>query len=167
VKGLLSFTRQISIQTEKVEITPVIEETLSFVEHQIDTKHIQVVRQYAPDAPPVSIDTDQIKQAFANILLNSVEAMEDGGTITICVRQITNQDDQPYLRISFTDAGCGIPADKIEKAFDPFFTTKDNLGNTGLGLSITKGIIDKHHGTIRIDSKPQEGAEVVVELPVG
>jgi signal transduction histidine kinase len=93
--------------------------------------------------------------------------MEDGGTITIGVRQIRNQDDQPYLRISFTDVGCGIPADKIEKAFDPFFTTKDNLGNTGLGLSITKGIIDKHHGTIRIDSKPQEGTEVVVELPVG
>ena len=166
VKGLLSFTRQISIQTEKAEITPVIEETLSFVEHQIDTKHITVIRQYSPDAPLVSIDSDQIKQAFANILLNSVEAMEDGGTITIAVRQIKNEAGEPYLQISFADMGCGIPADKIEKVFDPFFTTKDNLGNTGLGLSITKGIIDKHHGTIRIDSKLQEGTQVVIELPV-
>ncbi|HEX7534204.1 MAG TPA: ATP-binding protein [Syntrophales bacterium] len=166
VKGLLTFTRQISIQKEKVEITPVIEETLSFVEHQINTKHITVIRQYAPDAPPVSIDSDQIKQVFANILLNSVEAMGDGGTITIAARQIKNEAGEPYLQISFADMGCGIPADKIEKIFDPFFTTKDSLGNTGLGLSITKGIIDKHHGTIRIDSKLEEGTEVVIELPV-
>ena len=166
VKGLLSFTRQISMQTEKVEITPVIEETLSFVENQINTKHITVIRQYSPDAPPVSIDSDQIKQAFANILLNSVEAMEDGGTMTIAVRQTSNEAGEPYLQVSFGDMGCGIPADKIEKVFDPFFTTKDDLGNTGLGLSITKGIIDKHHGTIRIDSKLQEGTHVVIELPV-
>ena len=166
VKGLLSFTRQISIQTEKAEIIPVIEETLSFVEYQINTKHITVLRQYSPDAPLVSIDSDQIKQAFANILLNSVEAMGDGGTITIAVRQIRNEAGEPYLQISFADIGCGIPADKIEKVFDPFFTTKDNLGNTGLGLSITKGIIDKHHGTIRIDSNLQEGTRVVIELPL-
>ncbi len=166
VKGLLTFTRQISIQTEKVEITPVIEETLSFIEHQINTKHIAVIRQYSPDAPLVSIDSHQIKQAFANILLNSVEAMGDGGTITVAVRQIRNETDQSYLQVSFADTGCGIPADKIEKVFDPFFTAKDNLGNTGLGLSITKGIIDKHHGTIRIDSKSQEGTRVVIELPV-
>ena len=166
VKGLLSFTRQISIQTEKTEIIPVIEETLSFVEHQINAKHITVIRQYAPDAPPISIDTDQIKQAFANILSNSVEAMEDGGTITIAVRQMKNEAGEPHLQVSFADTGCGIPADKIEKVFDPFFTTKDNWGNTGLGLSITKGIIDKHHGTILIDSKLQEGTEVVIELPV-
>ncbi len=166
VKGLLSFTRQISIQTEKTEIIPVIEETLSFVEHQINAKHVTVIRQYAPDAPPISIDTDQIKQAFANILSNSVEAMEDGGTITIAVRQMKNEAGEPHLQVSFADTGCGIPADKIEKVFDPFFTTKDNLGNTGLGLSITKGIIDKHHGTILIDSKLQEGTEVVIELPM-
>jgi two-component system NtrC family sensor kinase len=166
VKGLLSFTRQISIQTEKVEIIPVIEETLSFVEHQINTKHITLIRQYSPDAPPVSIDSDQVKQAFANILLNSMEAMGDGGTITIEVRQISNEAGESYLRVSFADTGCGIPADKIEKVFDPFFTTKDDLGNTGLGLSITKGIIDKHHGTIRIDSKLQEGTKVLIELPL-
>jgi signal transduction histidine kinase len=166
VRGLLSFTRQISMQTEKVEITPVIEETLSFVEHQIDTKHITVLRQYSQDVPLVSIDSDQIKQAFANILLNSIEAMGDGGTMTIAVRQIKNEAGEPYLQITFADMGCGIPADKIGKIFDPFFTTKDNLGNTGLGLSITKGIVDKHHGTIRIDSKLQEGTKVVIELPV-
>jgi signal transduction histidine kinase len=166
VKGLLSFTRQISIQTEKAEIIPVIEETLSFVEYQINTKHITVLRQYSPDAPLVSIDSDQIKQAFANILLNSVEAMGERGTITIAVRQIRNEAGEPHLQISFADIGCGIPADKIEKVFDPFFTTKDNLGNTGLGLSITKGIIDKHHGTIRIDSNLQEGTRVVIELPL-
>jgi signal transduction histidine kinase len=166
VKGLLSFTSHISIHKDKAEITPIIEETLSFVEHQINTKHITVLRQYSPDAPQVNIDIDQIKQAFANILLNSVEAMGEGGTLTIAVRQIINEAGEPYLQIFFADTGCGIPADKIEKVFDPFFTTKDDLGNTGLGLSITKGIIDKHHGNIRVDSKLQEGTQVIIELPV-
>ncbi|HET6461405.1 MAG TPA: ATP-binding protein [Syntrophales bacterium] len=166
VRGLLSFTRQISIQTEKMDIKPVIEESLSFVENQIGAKHIKVERRYSPDAPPVNIDSDQIKQAFANIFLNSVEAMEDGGTITIDVQPVKNESNEQYLQIAFSDTGVGIPLDKIEKVFDPFFTTKDNLGNTGLGLSVTKGIVDKHHGKIRVESMVEEGTKVIVDLPV-
>ncbi len=166
VKGLLSFTRQMPIQTEEADIIPMIEETLSFIEHQFKSKHIEVVRQYSPDMPMVSIDSNQIKQVFINVLLNSVEAMKDGGIITITVEEIKDDFNQRYLQIVFADTGCGISEDKIEKVFDPFFTTKDDFGNTGLGLSITKGIISKHHGTIGIESEVEKGTRVIIRLPI-
>jgi two-component system NtrC family sensor kinase len=166
VKGLLSFTRQTPIQTEELDIIPIIEETISFIEHQLKSRLIKIVRQYSPDMPMVNIDSNQIKQVFVNVLLNSVEAMEDGGTITITAEDKKDDFNQGYLRIIFADTGCGISEDIIEKVFDPFFTTKDNLGNTGLGLSITKGIIAKHHGTIRIQSEVEKGTRVIIRLPI-
>ena len=165
IKGLLSFTRQMPIQAEDVEITPIIEETLSFVEYQIKARHIRIVRQYAPDLPPVKVDVNQIKQVFVNILLNAVEAMQDGGTITISLKEAGDDKDQRYLQIVMADTGCGIPEGKIEKVFDPFYTTKDTPGNAGLGLSVTKGIIDKHHGKIRIESEADRGTRVIIGLP--
>ncbi|MFA4915549.1 MAG: ATP-binding protein [Syntrophales bacterium] len=167
VKGLLSFTRQMPIQAEEAEIAPIIEETLSFTEHHIESKRITIIRQFSPDVPKVTIDSNQIKQVFVNVLLNSVEAMQDGGTITISTNSIKTEADQDCLQIVFADTGCGIPADKIEKVFDPFYTTSNTLGNTGLGLSITKGIIDKHHGTIRIESDLEKGTRVIIRLPAG
>ena len=166
VKGLLSFTRQMPIQTEEADIIPMVEETLSFIEHQFKSKLIKVVRQYSPDMPMVNIDSNQIKQVFINILLNSVEAMKDGGIITITVEEIKDDFNQRYVQIVFADTGCGISEDKIEKVFDPFFTTKDDFGNTGLGLSITKGIISKHHGTIGIESEVEKGTRVIIRLPI-
>jgi PAS domain S-box-containing protein len=166
VKGLLSFTRQMPIQTEEADIIPMVEETLSFIEHQFKSKLIKVVRQYSPDMPMVNIDSNQIKQVFINVLLNSVEAMKDGGIITITVEEIKDDFNQRYVQIVFADTGCGISEDKIEKVFDPFFTTKDDFGNTGLGLSITKGIISKHHGTIGIESEVEKGTRVIIRLPI-
>jgi two-component system NtrC family sensor kinase len=166
VKGLLSFTRQMPIQTEETDIIPMIEETLSFIEHQFKSKLIEVVNQYSPDMPMVNIDSNQIKQVFINVLLNSVEAMKDGGIITITVDEIKDDFNQRYMQIVFADTGCGISEDKIEKVFDPFFTTKDDFGNTGLGLSITKGIISKHHGTIGIESEVEKGTRVIIRLPI-
>ena len=165
VKGLLSFTRQMPIQTEEAEIAPIIEETLSFTEHHIKSRRITIIRQFSPNVPTVNIDNNQIKQVFVNILMNSVEAMQDGGNITISTNSIKTEAGQDCLQIVFADTGCGIPADKIEKVFDPFYTTSDTPGNAGLGLSITKGIIDKHHGTIRIESDFEKGTRVIIRLP--
>jgi len=165
IKGLLSFTRQTPIQAETVEITPIIEETLSFVEYQIKSKHIRIVRQYAPDLPNVTVDSNQIKQVFVNLLLNSFEAMQNGGTITITTEATRGEKDKQFLQVSIADTGCGIPENKLEKVFDPFYSTKDTPGNAGLGLSVTKGIIDKHHGKIRIESEADKGTRVIIGLP--
>ena len=167
IKGLLSFTRQMPIQAEQVEIEPVIEETLSFIEHQLKRKHIKLIKRFSPDLPKVTIDINQIKQVFLNILLNSIDAMRDGGTLTISAEKEGSGAAERQLRITVADTGCGIPTDTIEKVFDPFYTTKDGTGNAGLGLSITKGIIDKHHGTVRIESEVDKGTKVIIGLPAG
>lgn len=165
VKGLLSFTRQMPLQAEEMKITPLIEESLSFVEQQIQSGRIRVTRQYAPDLPNTEVDGDQIKQIFVNILLNSIDAMPDGGMITIRVDSLRDESNRAFLQIIFADTGCGIPADKMDKVFDPFYTTKDSQGNVGLGLSVTRGIIDKHHGSIRIESESGRGTQMIVKLP--
>jgi two-component system NtrC family sensor kinase len=165
IKGLLSFTRQMPIQAQQVDIGPVIEETLSFIEHQLKLKHIKLVTQFSPDLPKVTIDINQIKQVFLNILLNAIDAIQDGGTLTISADAAGSAPAERQLRIIVADTGCGIASDKLEKVFDPFYTTKDSTGNAGLGLSITKGIIDKHHGTVRIESEVDKGTRVIVGLP--
>jgi len=167
IKGLLSFTRQMPLQAEQVEIEPVIEETLSFIEHHLKRKHITLIKEFSPDLPKVTIDINQIKQVFLNILLNSIDAIHDGGSITISAEPVESATGEKHLQIIFADTGCGIPSDTIEKVFDPFYTTKDSSGNAGLGLSITKGIIDKHHGTVRIESEADNGARVIIGLPAG
>jgi signal transduction histidine kinase len=98
------------LQAEEMEITPLIEETLSFIEQQIQSRRIRVIRQYAPDLPNTEVDGNQIKQVFVNILLNSVDAMQDDGTITICVDSVRNASGQPFLQIIFSDTwGWGSP----------------------------------------------------------
>ena len=165
IKGLLSFTRQMPIQTEQVEIPPVIEETLSFIDHQLKLKHIKLVKQFSPGLPKVTVDNNQIKQVFLNLLLNSIDAIQDRGTITISAEKVASAPGESHLQITLADTGCGIPKDRIEKVFDPFYTTKDSSGNAGLGLSIAKGIIDKHHGTVQIESESEGGTCVIIALP--
>ena len=167
IKGLLSFTRQMPIQAEQVEIETVIDETLSFIEHQLKLKHIKLVKQFSSELPKLTIDLNQIKQVFLNVLLNSIDALQDGGTITISADPVMSASGQLHLQTIVADTGCGIPKDKIEKVFDPFYTTKDDSRNSGLGLSITKGIIDKHHGTVRIESDVEKGTQVIIGLPAG
>lgn len=165
VKGLLSFTHQIPIQKEKEKIIPIIEEALSCMEHQLNSNHITVLKQYSDDVPMVYIDSSQIKQVFISILTNSLEAMEDGGTITIHAQETKSASGQHNIQIILSDTGCGIPEYEIEKVFDPFYTTKDGCGNAGLGLSISKGIVDKHQGMIRLESTVNAGTHVTIEFP--
>jgi PAS domain S-box-containing protein len=165
VKGLMSFARQTPMQKNSADIIPFIEESLSSMAHKLNAKQITMVRQFSPGLPAVNIDGNLIKQSFLNIIANSLEAMGDGGTLTINVANIQKGYDQSYLQISFADTGCGIPEGDIERIFDPFFTTKDARGNAGLGLSITKGIIDKHYGTIWVESRVGEGTRIMIGLP--
>jgi two-component system NtrC family sensor kinase len=167
VRGLLSFSREISLKMEEMDIAPVIDETLSFMDDQIRHKNIHVKRLYASDLPKIIMDNNQIKQVFTNIFMNAIEAMQEGGILGIRTLQKKDETDQAYVRVVVSDTGEGIPEDRIRRIFDPFFTTKNAEGNTGLGLSITKGIIDKHHGTIEIESEPGRGTRVLIGLPAG
>jgi two-component system, NtrC family, sensor kinase len=167
IKGLLSFTRQMPIQAEYVDITSIIEETLKLVEYQTSFDNIRVIKQFTKDLPDINVDSNQMKQVFINLFLNSVEAMPGGGTITVAAETIKDEKDKDYLQIVVSDTGHGIPESKMEKIFDPFYSTKDTPTNAGLGLSVTKGIIDKHHGKIKIESKEDKGTRVIIDLPTG
>jgi two-component system, NtrC family, sensor kinase len=165
VKGLLSYSRQNSLSLDKQDILTIIDESLSLTEHEFHKKNLQLIRQYVPDLPKVSVDANQIKQVFINLLINGIDAMSEGGTFTINVKQIADTDNEKLLEISFNDTGQGIPEDKINKIFDPFYTTKA-IGNTGLGLSISRGIIDRHGGTIHVESKIGQGTNMIIKLPI-
>lgn len=167
VKDLLSFSRQHPPELKEMDIISVIEETLSLTEHQISLKGIKIIRQFTPHLPKIKVDIDQMHQVFINILLNAVDAMPQGGTITIGIEQIKTQHKKNYLQITFTDTGCGILKEDIKKVFDPFFSTKKRGGGTGLGLSVIRGIIERHNGTIRMDSEIKKGTSIIINLPVG
>jgi two-component system, NtrC family, sensor kinase len=167
VKGLLSFSRDISLKMEELDIAPLIDESLSFVDDQLRLKNIHVKKRYESDLPKVIMDTHQMKQVFTNLFTNAIEAMPEGGILGIRTEPGKDKSEQSSVRVVISDTGVGIPEESIRKVFDPFFTTKNSDGNTGLGLSITKGIIDKHYGTIDIQSEPGRGTRVTVELPTG
>lgn len=166
VTDLLNFSRQSPPEWKKLDISVVIEETLSLIERQANLKNIKIIRQFALDLPKVRVDSNQMEQVVINILLNSINAMPKGGTITISLKQIKTQPKKNYLQLTFTDTGYGIPKDEIQKVFDPFFSNEKKEGGIGLGLSVTRKIIEWHKGTIRIESRIGKGTDVVIVLPV-
>jgi two-component system, NtrC family, sensor kinase len=167
VEGLLSYSREISIKSEEMDIGPVIDETLSYIDRPLSLKEIRVMKWYAPELPMLIMDSNQIIRVFINIFMNAIEAMQEGGILGIRTELVKDETDQAYVKIVVSDTGEGIPGDRIHRIFDPFFTTKNTEVNTGLGLSISKGIIEKHNGSIDIESEPGRGTRVIIELPVG
>jgi PAS domain S-box-containing protein len=165
VKGLISYSRQHPLSLTKEDITALVDESLVLTEHEFRKKNLEVIRQYAPGLPKVSVDVNQIKQVFVNVLINGIDAMSPKGIFIIAVRQIEDNAGKDALQISFKDTGTGIPEDKIHKIFDPFYTTK-GVGNTGLGLSVSKGIIDSHGGIIYAESEIGQGTNIFIELPI-
>ena len=105
--------------------------------------------------------TDQISQVILNLLMNAIQAMPKGGTLTATIRY-----NQPHVNLAIADSGCGIPQDNIPKLFAPFFTTKEIGEGTGLGLTVVHGIVQEHEGTIAVESEPKKGATFTISLPV-
>ena len=165
VKGLISYCSQNPLTLIKQDILTIIEESLALTEHEFSKKSLQLVKHYAPELPPITVDVSQINQVFVNVLLNGIEAMSTGGTFTIDIRQTVDNAGKKFLEIIFKDTGHGIPVGKIDKIFDPFYTTKP-VGSTGLGLAVSRGIIDKHGGTIWAESQNERGTSIIIKLPI-
>ena len=164
-KDLLTFSRGNTPALEAIDLAQVINETLSLVDHIFGLKQIRIVRNFSSDLPGVKVDPNQMKQVFINLLTNAAEAMSGGGTITIAAGSSPNINNQKIVRIIIIDTGCGMSKEDKQRAFDPFYTTKKKSGGTGLGLSVVKGIIEKHKGEIRIESELGKGTSVIIELP--
>lgn len=163
VKNLLDFSRQTSPKVEEADVNEIVEEALGLAVQQPKFKNVRVEMGLCENLPHVMVDVSQIEQVFTNILLNAAEAMGGGGTISVSSRL---SSDNGMMEVSVKDTGPGILPEHIDRLFDPFFTTKEVGHGTGLGLAVSYGIIERHEGRIKVQSKPGAGTTFVVQLPL-
>jgi signal transduction histidine kinase len=143
-----------------IDVNRVVEETLSLVAHPLKSSHIQVVKQLGEQLPTVRGSANKLQQVFLNLFLNARDAMPNGGML-----EIRTAAQNGSVQIEITDTGAGIAREHIHRIFDPFFTTKPNGRGTGLGLSVSYGIIKEHAGKIDVRSTPGKGTSFHVEFP--
>jgi signal transduction histidine kinase len=160
VRGLLDFARQSEPLLRPVTVGRAIDKALSLVEHEPSIKLIEVVREEAPELPLVVADFNQLVQVFVNLLVNAIQAMHDGGRLTIRTGM-----ENGWVKMSVSDTGGGIPPENMERLFTPFFTTKEDLKGVGLGLAVSHGIIERHGGRIEARSEVGQGSTFTVFLP--
>jgi len=163
VKNLLDFAREAEIQTESLELGLLISETMKLTQNQVKLGKVMVDVSIPETLPPIHGDRQQLRQVFLNLILNALDAMPQGGTLQIAAHRPA---DPGYVTLTFRDSGCGIPPHVLPSIFDPFFTTKATSRGTGLGLSVSKGIIEEHGGHITVDSTVDSGTTFSVHLPI-
>jgi two-component system NtrC family sensor kinase len=161
IRNLLDFARQKELMLRLVDINRVLEQVLSLVGHQAQLQNIEVVKEFSPSLPNVMADFDQLQQVFINLTLNAIQAMPDGGKLTLRSSAVDGE-----VRIDVQDTGCGISKENLGKLFTPFFTTKAKGKGVGLGLAVVHGIIERHKGRIKVQSEVGKGTTFSVYLGV-
>lgn len=163
VRNLLDFARKTDVDLQPLDVEQLIADTLQLAANQVKLAGVRVRGELEENLPPVHGDRQQLTQVFLNLVLNAIDAMKAGGTLTIDVQKSSDRD---AVEISFADTGPGIQRHQLDKIFDPFFSTKKQGKGTGLGLSVSLGIVKQHGGDIRAASRDGEGAVFTVSLPV-
>ena len=162
VRNLLDFARQRKPLVESVDINQLMEATLTVLGDQYLFHNVEIVKNYSSGLPALQADSAQLQQVLMNIIMNAVDAMDKKGRLILETRA-GSQDG--YIDVSISDTGCGISSENIERIFDPFFTTKEVGHGTGLGLSVSYGIVQTHQGDISVSSTPGAGSTFTVSLP--
>ncbi len=162
IRNLLDFSRSEKPEMISISIASVIDDTLKLVRNQLLLSGVDQDVDVPEDLPTVYGDYKSLQQVFLNLFLNAVQAMANGGLLTV---RGTELNQGKFVRIFVTDTGQGIDPGDLHHIFDPFFTTKEVGKGTGLGLSVTYGIIQKHGGTIEAQSRQGVGTTFVVTLP--
>ncbi|HUI46709.1 MAG TPA: ATP-binding protein [Nitrospirota bacterium] len=160
VRNLGDFARLYPRQKVPTNLRDILENTLNLVRYDRNFRKIEIQTD-VHDTPPLKIDPDQIQQVFLNLILNARDAMPEGGSLSISVKQ-----SDAHVEMCFADSGRGIDPEVRDKVFDPFFSTKGPTKGTGLGLSICYSIIKDHGGTIEIDSEKDRGTRFIIKMPV-
>ncbi len=157
---LLSFARRKAPQRVALDLRNVIEDSLEMFRERLAKNQIQAKTEMVDLCPMVLADSDQMSQVFINLVMNAVHAMPDGGVL-----QVGLAPERNMVKLTVADTGHGIPHDVIKKIFEPFFTTKEFGQGTGLGLTVVKGIIEEHQGSIAVESEKGKGTTFTIRLP--
>lgn len=161
-KRLLGFARQVDTHMAPLNLPGVVQEVLGFVRKEAEYRNISVDVIVENEVPTITSDRGKLQQIFLNLTNNAFQAMNDGGSLDITVRD-TNDG---MVEIMFSDDGCGIPAENLERIFEPFFSTKKERSGTGLGLSITYGLVNELGGKMDVVSAVGTGTTFIIKLPV-
>jgi two-component system sensor histidine kinase AtoS len=174
IRQLLEFARPRRLIFEDLDVNAEVKQILDLVRHQCDKNKIALRTNFTEPLPAIHGDKNQLQQVFLNIVMNAIQAMESNGIdrlreLTIQTAHSTeagNKQQTEEVSITFSDTGCGIPEEFVDKVFDPFFTTKDIGKGTGLGLAVSQRIIDEHKGTITVASEEDRGTTFTLRLPL-
>jgi signal transduction histidine kinase len=142
-----------------------IDRVLAIVVAEIKYKNIRLFRKFDNELPQFKANADLLRQVFLNIIKNAIDAMANGGSLTISTLKCL-KDEKPCLCIQFTDTGCGIPKEHLDKIFEPFFTTKEEGKGVGMGLAVAYTTIQNCGGSISVSSEVGKGSTFTIELPV-
>jgi two-component system NtrC family sensor kinase len=163
VRNLLDFARESETELTPLDVEQLVGETLQLASNQVKLAKVRVCGEVEENLPAVYGDRHQLTQVCLNLVLNALDAMPGGGTLTISAERA---DDGNCVQLRFADTGVGIPAANLGSIFDPFFSSKKHGKGTGLGLSVSLGIVQQHGGHIGVESEPGKGTTFTVSLPI-
>ena len=164
VRRLLDFARQSESTRARASLNDVVEDVVALSRHLIHTSGVKLNLELQENLPWILVDVNQMKQVLLNLIHNALQAMPNGGDLTIS-SESTSRAGRDWIRIAVQDTGIGIPKPDQARIFEPFYTTKGDQGGTGLGLSVTYGIVTDHGGQIDVESQPGAGSRFSVWLP--
>jgi PAS domain S-box-containing protein len=167
VRKMSTFARADSLNIQYVQLNDVLQSTLDLVRLDKRMKNtIEILVSLDPELPRTMVDEGRMSQVFINIILNALDAMPEGGRLSITTRQVHGESGKDSILIEFADTGIGISRQEFEKIFDPFYTTKEAGKGTGLGLSLSYNIIKRFNGDIKVESEDGKGTIFTISLPV-
>jgi len=161
VRNLLDYAKRHEPKLEEVDVVNILQRTIAMADYKLHKMGIKIETHFDPDLPHIVGDPHQLQEVFFNLILNAIDAMPNGGMLTIEVAVIGN-----YIDIKIIDTGVGIPQEELNNIFQPFFTTKPLGEGTGLGLPISLEIVRKHHGAVTVHSEVGVGTVFSVTLPL-
>ena len=160
---LLAFARRRPVEHRALDLRQIIEDNIEIFQERLSHSNVTVETSFAEGCPFVRADADQMSQVLINLIMNAIHAMPGGGVLKVALAPAT---DRGMVMLAIGDTGHGMPKDVIAKIFDPFFTTKEFGKGTGLGLTVVRGIIEEHGGTIQVESEPGVGTVFTICLPI-
>ncbi|MBI4655090.1 MAG: PAS domain-containing protein [Nitrospirae bacterium] len=161
IKDLLDFAKPNEVSFKRSSVSSVIESVCNLVKARCAKQRVRLAKRIPRRLPYILLDKKQLEEAFLNFMLNSIDAMPEGGRLTITVYPDSGNNE---ITVNFLDTGCGISEENLSKLYQPFFTTKAN--GVGLGLYLARQVIGYHKGKVNLESKVGEGTEITVRLPI-